>query len=75
MSATSEPLSQEEIQKFKRLAAAISGDDMLERMIQQSRPSQRRFFYDSLIPYLTFKPKPFWWYRQRINGIKTASVQ
>ena len=54
----------EDEQRVAELAAEISCDAELKRLVMQAKPELRKGVYEELCRHVTFKPKPFWFLRQ-----------
>lgn len=61
----SSELTEAELRTFKRLAAQIINDDEFGDLLAKSSPANRLTMYESIKPYLSFKPKPYWWFAHR----------
>jgi hypothetical protein len=69
--ANPETLTEAQEEKFKQYAALIKNDKTLGHLLSQSSLANRHTMYMSLLPYLPFKPKPYWWFtRGRMKKIK-----
>ena len=67
------PMTEAEIAKFKTFAAQIAGSDMLGKLLNQSSPGNRHQMYVSLLPYLQFKPRPYWWFAKRVKKVRRVA--
>lgn len=45
----------------KAIASRIPDNNVLRDFIKAIVPENRMRVYEGLVPYLSFKPKPYWW--------------
>jgi hypothetical protein len=63
-----------QVAQFKYYASLIKNDRTLAHLLSQSSLSNRHTMYESLLPYLPYKPKPYWWFAGKRSKKKIQPV-
>lgn len=58
-------VSESEISDLEAMAKLITDNKVFDQFIHAIAPHNRLTAYNQLTPYLSFKPKPYWWLMAR----------
>jgi hypothetical protein len=61
-------MSKAELRSLQHLASQIENDAHLERVLAESSVHNRLEMYESLKAFLSFKPKTYHWFTQRLSS-------